>query len=453
MARAGGPRADWAARGAAALAILLSIAALGAFAEWAYRSSYRSLLTATRHLDAQDFAQIERGRYLADVANCAGCHTDPADGHPFAGGRRIETPLGPVAASNLTPDAETGIGLWSDDAFDAAVRQGRRGKGGPLFPVMPYIYYAKMSRDDVLAIRAYLNTTTPAHHDIALNHRSFPFTLRPVVALWDALYFRPREFQALAAKSPEWNRGAYLVEGPAHCGSCHTPKNLLGADQNTEEFAGYAAQGWYAPNIGNDRSLGLGDWSEADIVAYLKTGHNRLTAATGPMAEVVSLSTSHLSDADLKAMADFLLDEPVKAGQQGPSNPAAPSSPAAPLKPAALAAATFKAGEAIYRDECSACHGLDGAGVPQLFPNLAASSMVRASDPLTLIRILLRGGRSVATDREPTAPAMPAFGWQLNDAEIAAVLTYIRQRWNAPSALVSAEEVRQARRSLMQRGD
>ena len=440
-------RADWPGSSATALAILLSVAALGAFAEWGYQSRYRSLSAATERSDQQDFALIERGRYLVDVADCGACHSNPGDSRPFAGGRKIETPFGAVVATNITPDAETGIGLWSDEAFDAALRRGREGKGAPLYPAMPYVYFAKMSREDVRAIRAYLNTLAPAHHDVGANHLAFPFNLRPVMALWNGAYFRPEEFQANATKSPEWNRGAYLVQGPAHCGACHTPKNQLGADREAEEFSGYAAQGWYAPNIGNDRILGLGDWSEADIVAYLKTGHNRFEAATGPMAEVVSLSTSHLSDADLKAMADFLLDQPAKSAEQAYSVLPAHSGSAA------LDALTFKAGEAIYRDECSACHGQDGAGSPALFPNLAASSSLRASDPTTLIRILLQGGRSVATDREPTAPAMPAFGWKLNDVEVAAVLTYVRQRWNAPSASISADEVRQARRSLMQRAD
>jgi mono/diheme cytochrome c family protein len=437
MARGDWAGADWAGRGATALAILLSVAALGAFAEWAYQNRYRSLIYATQRSDAPDVAMVERGRYLVDVADCAGCHSNPGD-IPFAGGRRIETPLGSIVATNITPDAETGIGLWSDEAFDAALRQGRQGNGAPLYPAMPYVYYAKMSSDDVRAIRAYLSTLAPAHRQVEPNHLAFPFSLRPVMALWNAVYFRPEEFQALASKSPEWNRGAYLVEGPAHCGACHTPKNRFGADENAEEFAGYAAQGWYAPNIGNDKSLGLGDWSEADIVAYLKTGHNRLTAATGSMAEVVSDSTSHLSDADLRAMADFLLDPPAKPGQQQQRS-----------GPAALVAASFKAGEAVYHDECSSCHGLDGVGVPALLPNLAASTSLRANDTHALIRILLLGGRS-ATDGPP---AMPAFGRKLNDAQVAAVLTYTRQRWNAPSAPVSAEEVGQARRGLMQRGD
>jgi mono/diheme cytochrome c family protein len=252
------------------------------------------------------------------------------------------------------------------------------------------------------------------------------------------LYFTAGEYKADPQKSAEWNRGAFLVQGPGHCGACHTPKTFLGGDKASEYLRGSYLQGWFAPNITNDDQRGLGRWSPDDVIAYLKTGHNRISAATGPMAEEVMLSSSHMSESDLKAITTYLKSLP---GQH--NNSAAPHTD----DPAMVA------GGAIYRDQCSACHGLDGHGVPKLFPSLADSSMVRSDDQTTLIRIILRGARSAATDAEPTAPGMPSFGWQLDDSKIAAVLTYIRNAWDGKAGPVPRDKVTKARSELKQRPD
>ena len=358
-------------------------------------------------LDPQNFGQIERGRYLAIAGDCASCHTVPGSGQPYAGGRPIETPFGVVVGANITPDLETGIGAWSDEAFVRALREGKGHTGELLYPAMPYPYYTKLTEIDALAIRAYLNTVKPVSNAVVSNKLPFPFDVREGMAAWNALYFRSGEFKPDPTKSAEWNRGAYLVEGLGHCGACHTPKSQLGGDDRARALQGYALQGWFAPNITNDNERGLGGWSLADIVAYLKKGHNAASAATEIMGEEIALSSSQMTDADLTAIATYLKDLP---GQT--------ASP-----PAAVSASDPKmiAGSAIYADECSACHGLDGKGVPYLFPSLAGSPNVRSADPASLIRVLIEGARSVATTGEPTGPGMPSFAWKLSDDQAAAV--------------------------------
>src|SRR6202045_1524363 len=386
--------------------------------------------------DGQAFDRIAKGRYLTTVADCYACHPGLAAGKPCAGGRPIETPFGIITSSNITPDNETGIGAWSDQQFVDAVRRGVRPNGSRLYPAMPFPAYTKMTRDDLLAIRAYLATVEPVHQAVEANTLPFPFDIREAMRPWDALYFTEGEFQPDSSQSADWNRGAYLVQGPGHCTACHTPKTFLGGDKTGDDLRGFNLQGWFAPDITGDNSQGLGQWSAADITGYLKTGHNRMTAATGPMAEEVVNATSQYSDDDLKAIATYLKSLPGRQEQ------------AAPAK---ADSAVMTAGQAIYRDQCSACHGIDGRGVAILFPSLAQSSLAHASDPTSPIRLVLRGGRSVATNAEPTAPGMPPFGWQLNDDQVAAVLTYVRNAWQTAAAPVSAETVGRARQQLRTR--
>jgi mono/diheme cytochrome c family protein len=375
----------------------------------------------------QDFAAVERGRYLATAADCGSCHTMPGSDHPLSGGRAIETPFGFLAAPNITPDMATGIGAWTDEEFDAAVRRGRSRNGARLYPAMPFPYYSRMSLEDIKDIRSYLNTVAPVQNAVEVNRLPFPLNLRLSMIVWDALYFAPGEFRPDPAKSKEWNRGAYLVQGPEHCGACHTPKSLLGGDKDSRPLQGYTLQGWTAPDITSGQGP-LRDWSPDDVASYLRTGHNKHAAAAGLMGEVVELSTSKLTDADVNAMAAYLKD--VSGPPQEKS-----SSPDKDV---------LTAGAAIYQDLCSACHRQDGQGVPHLFPNLGEAATVKASDPATVLRVILQGAQTVSTDREPTGPAMPAFGWQLSDAKIAAVATYVRDRFGKAPA-VSENDARKAR--------
>jgi mono/diheme cytochrome c family protein len=395
-------------------------------------ASFGASLSIAGAADMQDFSAVERGRYLVQAADCGSCHTVPGSSHPFAGGRTIETPFGVLAAPNITSDRETGIGGWTDEEFDAAVRNGRSRNGARLYPAMPFPYYSRMSREDVKAIRAYLNTVAPVRHAVRVNRLPFPFNIRASMMVWDALYFSPGEFHPDPSKSDQWNRGAYLVLGPGHCGACHTPKTFLGGDKSSEAFQGYALQGWTAPGIASGDGA-LHDWSTDDIATYLKTGHNRYAAAAGLMGEVVDLSTSRLTDDDVKAMATYLKEV------SGPSQAGASSDKD-----------TLSAGAAIYQDLCSACHKQDGKGIPSMFPDLSETATVKAKDPSTILRVILQGAQSVATEREPTGPAMPAFGWQLDDTEIAAVATYVRDHFGkAPG--VTEGEARKARSALASR--
>jgi mono/diheme cytochrome c family protein len=389
-------------------------------------------------VDLQEFTQIERGRYLAILSDCSSCHTVPGSNQPLAGGRPIETPFGNIVAPNITPDPETGIGSWSDEQFDAAIRRGMRRDGSRLYPAMPYNTYTQMSRDDVLAIRAYLNTVMPVHNPVIANTLPFPFNIRASMRVWNALFFREGEYRPNPDRSAEWNRGSFLVDGPGHCGACHTPKNFLGGDKTSQYLQGGYLQGWSAPDITNSGRLGVGGWSNQDLVSYLKSGHNRVTAATGPMGEVVTLSTTHMTDPDLKAIATYLKSLPGRSDEISPLPANDP---------------TVAFGNAIYRDQCSACHGLDGKGVPELFPSLVDSSMVRSDDPTTSIRIVLRGARSVGTTAQPTAPGMPSYGRQLDDNEVGAVLTYIRNNWGGAARSVSPEQVSGVRRDTALRPD
>jgi mono/diheme cytochrome c family protein len=388
--------------------------------------------------DPQDFAQRERGRSLTVVADCAACHTVPG-GPAFAGGRPIETPFGTLIAPNITPDPDTGIGAWTDDEFVNALRRGTGRNGEHLYPAMPYNYLTKLTRQDALDIRAYLNTVTPVLRDVVANQLPFPFNIRISMLAWNALFFREGEYRPDAGNSAEWNRGAFLVEGPAHCGACHTPKNLLGGDKSSETLQGSQLQGWFAPNITNDARRGLGGWSADDIAAYLRTGHKSAAAASGPMGEEVALSSSHMSDADLRAIAVYLKSRPGQGGER--ATPVDAGDPA------------MKAGSAIYTDLCSACHTKDGSGVTTLIPPLKGAPTVQSVDPISLVRVVLRGARSVATDEEPTAAGMPSFAWQLDDDEVASVTTYIRNAWGNAAPAVSADSVGQARTALAGRSD
>ena len=384
--------------------------------------------------DTQSFDRIERGRYLAVLGDCAGCHTAPG-GEPFAGGVALQTPFGTLVAPNITPDPETGIGNMTNDEFLATLHEGRGHNGKRLYPAMPYPAYTKMTDEDVLAMRAYLATVAPVNNRVVSNQLPFPLNIRFAMVFWNALNFTPGRYQPDPQKSAAWNRGAYIVEGPAHCGTCHTPKTLLGGDKNAAALTGATLQGWFAPDITSDPRKGIGGWSRDDLVQYLKTGANKWTLASGPMAEAVSHSTSRMSDEDILAIATYLKDNGKGVASARP-------------EPVAASTDAMRAGEAIYKDSCAACHKDSGEGEVNLFPRLAGSALVQSDDPTTLARVVLHGTRAVSTAGAPTAPAMPAFDWRLGDAQVAAVLTYIRNNWGNAAGSVSAGAVAGQRAAL-----
>jgi mono/diheme cytochrome c family protein len=393
-----------------------------------------SLTGAAFAQDTQSFDRIERGRYLAVLSDCSACHTAPG-GASFAGGLALQTPFGKLVAPNITPDPDTGIGNMTNDEFLAVLHEGRGHNGKRLYPAMPYPAYTRMTDDDVLAIRAYLATVAPVNNLVVANQLPFPLNIRLAMVFWNALNFTPGRYQPNPQKSAAWNRGAYIVESAAHCGTCHTPKTLLGGDKNNVALSGATLQGWFAPDITNDPHKGIGGWSKDDLVQYLKTGTNKWTLASGPMAEAVSHSTSRMADDDIQAVATYLKDS-------GEGNPGA--------KPAPVAASdnAMRAGAAIYKDSCAACHRDSGEGEINLFPRLAGSALVQSDDPTTLARVVLHGTRAVSTSSAPTAPAMPAFDWRLGDAQVAAVLTYVRNSWGNAAASVSTSAVASQREAL-----
>ena len=302
-----------------------------------------SLTGAAFPEETQSFDRIERGRYLAVLSDCAGCHIAPG-GVAFAGGLALQTPFGALVAPNITPDADTGIGKLTNDEFIAALREGRGHNGKRLYPAMPYPAYTKMTDDDVLAIRAYLATVAPVSNRVDSNLLPFPLNIRLAMAFWNGINFTPGRYQPNPEKSAQWNCGAYIVEGAGHCGTCHTPKTLLGADKSEAALTGATLQGWFAPDITNDPRKGIGGWSTDDLAGYLKNGTNRWTLASGPMADAVSHSTSQMTDDDVLAIATYLKD----SGDGGSGG-----------KPESVSANdnAMRAGAAIYKDSCSACHG------------------------------------------------------------------------------------------------
>jgi mono/diheme cytochrome c family protein len=268
------------------------------------------MLVAAPAAQAGDTADlIARGKYLATAADCVGCHTsDPAK--PFAGGVALQTPFGTIVTPNITPDPDAGIGNWTDDDFLSALWRGRGKDGKRLFPAMPYPSYTEMSREDALAIRAYLRKVVPMPTMVESNQLPFPFSIRLNMLVWNALYLNERRFAPEPSRSAQWNRGRYLVDVLGHCGVCHTPKNVLGGDEPSEYLAGATLQGWHAPNIAPSKDKGIGTWKDEELFALLRTGQSGNEIASGPMAEVIKTSTSQLTDDDLNAIIAYLKDKP-----------------------------------------------------------------------------------------------------------------------------------------------
>lgn len=381
--------------------------------------------------DAKEKA--ERGRYIAVLGDCVACHT-VRGGKPFVGGVALETPFGKLVGPNITPDKETGIGTWAEADFKRMMHEGRGKDGIHLYPAMPYPSYTKVTEEDVSALWTYFQTIEPIRNEVQANQLPFPFNIRFANVGWNLINFEKGEYRANPAKSASWNRGAYLVEGLGHCGTCHTPKNLLFGDKNSKALEGGTLENWYAPDISPNAHKGIGGWSLDELVQYLKTGANTFAIASGPMAEVVDYSTSHMTEPDLLSIATYLKDS-RPADKEDRANVAA-SDP------------RMAAGKAIYEDRCSACHVSSGQGAPGLFPRLAGAPAVNSTNATTLIRVVLAGNRGIGTKAAPTAPAMPAYAWNLNDEDVANVLTYIRNSWGNAAKAVSASDVGKLRAAL-----
>lgn len=376
---------------------------------------------------------VTRGAYLVSVGDCRGCHSRPG-GQDLAGGLPLNTPFGVIYATNITPDPDTGIGKWTPQQFREAMKHGKRADGANLYPAFPYPYFTHASDQDVEAIRAYLMTVKPVRYTAPANKLPFPLNVRLVVKVWNWLNFKPGEFDPVATQSAEWNRGAYIVNGLGHCGACHTPKTLSGGDKGKQALRGGELDYWYAPNLTSETHGGLKSWSISDITTYLRSGANDRADASGSMQDVVEISTSKMSDADLHAIAVYLK-----------SLPGAPGGEAAPPPPSKLA---MHQGQAIYADQCAGCHAADGTGSPGLFPPLKGNSSLQSARATSPLHAILTGAEAASTPDKPTGPAMPAFAWKLTDAEIAAVATYTRNSWGNAASPVSAGDVASLRKHV-----
>ncbi|MBK6613501.1 cytochrome c [Ottowia sp.] len=383
-----------------------------------------------------DPALLPRGAYLARTGNCLACHT--ARGGPLAaGGRPVATPFGTVYASNLTPDLDTGLGRWSAAAFWRALHHGRSADGRLLVPVFPYTHTTLLTRADSDALYAYFQSLPPTRGRPPAHALRWPYGSQAALAVWRALYFRPGSYQPEPARGDAWNRGAYLVRAVAHCSACHATRDALGgADWQSLGGARLPAQGWYAPSLLDAREAGVADWPEEDIARLLKTGVAERGSASGPMAEVVMHGTQHLSDDDLAAMATYLKSLP-----QQPV-PAASDTPGAPRH------RSTGAGEKLYEQHCASCHGTQGEGVAGAYPPLAGNRAITLRPIDNLLQAVLFGGFNAATAGHPRPYGMPPFTLTLGDADIAALLSYIRTRWGNQAPEVSPLDVHTLRAAM-----
>jgi mono/diheme cytochrome c family protein len=382
------------------------------------------LLTAAFAALSTSAYAADVGKYQAVLGDCAGCH-----GKDMSGGVTLATPFGNLVSPNITPDKDTGIGNYSADDFRAAMKTGIAPGGKRLYPAMPFPYYARMSDGDIAALWSYLKTVKPVSKSEDVNQLHFPFNLRMTMIGWNLLA-PSRPVSDAGGKSDAWHRGEYLVNGPGHCGACHSPKTMFGADKGP--LTGAVLAGWYAPDLTSDWNAGLGRWSAADIAEYLQTGRNAHSIASGPMAEAVENSTSQMSDADLNAVAVYLKDLPASRGNGGA---------------ATGVEAQMKAGRDGYDINCAACHGRDGKG-NALFPALAGNPNVLQVRDDTIARVVLAGTRAVSTAKAPTAPAMPSLAWKLGNQQAADILTYVRNTWGNAAPAVSPETVGRVRGEL-----
>lgn len=391
------------------------------------------LLSQPATAQQNSYAQVERGRYIAATANCQSCHTVEGQ-EPFSGGRAMETPFGTIHTPNITFDARTGIGRWSKDEFYRALHEGISRDGSRLYPAFPYPHFTKMPREDVDAVYDYLASRPRVVRERKEHELPFPLNWRRLVAGWNLAFFDKGPFQPDPNRSAEWNRGAYLVEGPGHCAGCHTDKNLAGADRKSRHLMGGNLENWAAPDIRGGRNGGLERWSREDIATFLKTGRNAHTGALTRMGEVVAYSTQLMTEDDLGAIATYLksLDGLPRPVATRPSE------------------AVMQAGRAIYFDNCSACHVSNGTGVPHVFARLAGSNKLNDPDPTTVIRVILEGAQAVPTEARPSPLSMPAFGWKLTDEQVASVASYIRASWGNAGPPVTADMVRRVRADLKQ---
>ncbi|MCK6189401.1 cytochrome c [Pseudomonas sp. EYE_354] len=384
---------------------------------------------------AFDPALVSRGEYVARLSDCVACHSLPGKA-PFAGGLEMATPLGAIHATNVTPDHSTGIGAYSLADFDRAVRHGVAPGGRRLYPAMPYPSYAKLSDDDIRAMYAFfMKGVQAANQPNIPSDIPWPLNMRWPIALWNGVFAPTTTYAADPNRDALWNRGAYIVQGPGHCGSCHTPRGLAFNEKALDEsgkpfLAGALLDGWYAPSLRQDPNTGLGRWSEPEIAQFLKTGRNKHAVVYGSMTEAFNNSTQFMADDDLAAIARYLKSLPGDPQRDG-----------TPWQYVSAEVRQDSPGAHTYATRCASCHGADGKGQPEWMPPLAGATSALAKETASAINITLNGSQRVVAAGVPDAYRMPAFREQLSDREIAEVLTFVRSTWGNQAGAVDAKAV------------
>ena len=378
---------------------------------------------------------VERGEYLARAADCAACHTAEG-GAPYAGGRAFVLPFGTLYSTNITPDKDTGIGNYNDKNFLDALHKGIGRGNTKLYPAMPFASYTYMTDADAGAIKAYLFSLKPVHAPTPENTLSFPFDQRQLMGAWALLFNPDKRFEPRSGRDPQWNRGAYLVEAMAHCGECHTPRNLLQALDQREKFAGAVQAGWHAYNITSDPKSGVGAWSEAELAQYLAAGHaDGRGTATGPMGEAVDNSLHYLTQGDITAIVSYLRSV---TGIAATDLPAPKATPAPASHAQGVADNLEPRGKAVYAGACAGCH--DWTGVSPVLPDATLTGVRSVNDPAAtnIVQIVLSGAHRHAADAGTT---MPAFGSAYSDEEIASLANYVTARFGARPSAVTAQNI------------
>jgi mono/diheme cytochrome c family protein len=386
---------------------------------------------------------VQQGEYLARAADCEACHTAKG-GTPFAGGLGFVLPFGTIYSANITADKDTGIGSWSDAAFLNAIHSGRDDQGVPLYPAMPYASYAAMTDADALAIKAYLFSLPPVRNEVPDNTLQFPFNQRWLMGMWSFFFNQDQRFRPNTKHSAQWNRGAYLSEALAHCGECHTPRNLAFALDNRRKFAGALTAGWRAYDITSDTGTGVGAWQDDDLFNYLANGHaTGHGTASGPMAEAVDKTFSQLAPEDVRAIVIYLRSIPAVASADLPATLAPP----APASPRGGPLMTEVLGKHVFEGACAGCHGWTGQSPISPFATLTGARAVNDPSAVNVAQIVISGTRR--TNPVGIIP-MPAFGSSMSDAEIAAVANYVTARFGSAPSHITIQNVAQLRQQTAQ---
>lgn len=368
-------------------------------------------------------SDIERGRVLAGIGNCASCHTTDPE-RPYAGGRAMPTSFfGTLYSTNISPDPDTGIGRWSEDAFIRSMREGVAPDGSHLYPAFPYTHYTRVRREDLEALYAYLMTRTPIREPKPENELKFPFNLRFLQAGWKLLFFDRDDWQPDPESSDQWNRGAYLAEGLGHCSACHTPRNVLGAERRSRTYSGALVDDWYAPALTLEVGLPAA-WTRREVYAYLRRGGSPYHGvALGSMAEVVHQGLSRASDNDIQALAVYFSDM-----NGAPTNEQVATSATDAIRQAqSRARAVTSRGEALFMAACAACHYNDPDNPKALRPELSLNSAVSAPEPVNLIRATLEG---VSQEDGLPGVMMPGFAEALSDQDLVELLSFLRSSYS-----------------------